>query len=115
MRVAAPRPALAPRPLAPHAPRPPPCARRRAVPAAAAAAAPDAPSFSVVRVRGDGSCLFRALAQGASILEGRGKMSEAELRPAGFALRRAICDHIAAHPADFEPFLTAPLRVYLLR
>lgn len=53
-----PKPQPSPNPAAPRS-----CAAAQALSAAAV------PSFQVLRVPGDGSCLFRALAQGRSVLE----------------------------------------------
>jgi hypothetical protein len=100
--------AVARRLAAPPSRRPAPTRR-----VAARAAAEDAPSFTVLSIPGDGSCLFRALAQGAAVLDSGKPLPRSELRAAGFAVRRGICAHIATHAPDFTPFIDAPLRAYL--
>ena len=93
---------------------PSPAAAAAAAVAAAAAAEPVDPRFTLVRIPGDGSCLFRALAQGDHALTHGGALLDgAGLLAAGFALRRSICAALTTRRADVEPFLECPFEAYV--
>ena len=72
------------------------------------------PRFTLVRVPGDGSCLFRSLAQGHHALEhGGALLDKAGLLSAGFSLRRAVCAALVARRSQVEPFLECPFPAYI--
>ncbi|KAK9825214.1 hypothetical protein WJX74_000254 [Apatococcus lobatus] len=75
------------------------------------------PEWSRIRVRGDGNCLFRALAQGSHRLSAGSEnaLPEAEERQAAAQLRRAICEELRNHQADIEPFLEGNFGAYVRR
>lgn len=77
-----------------------------------AAGPPSGPSsstsshFKLLRVTGDGSCLFRAIGQGDHLAKGaKDPMSEAEETKAARALRLAVVKEMAARRGAIEPFI----------
>jgi OTU domain-containing protein 6 len=90
----------------------PPNDRASAPLSAAAPAQP--PRFTLVRVPGDGSCLFRALAQGDHALANGGALlSKTGLLAAGFDVRRRVCAALTARRAETEPFIDCPFPAYV--
>jgi hypothetical protein len=76
------------------------------------------PRFTLVRIptgpAGDGSCLFRALAQGDHALShGGALLPKAGLLTAGFEVRRRVCAALVRARADIEPFLDCPFPAYI--
>ena len=88
--------------------------RTQPPPPASPSSAPTDPRFALIRIPGDGSCLFRALAQGNHALSNGGALlDKAGLLAAGFDLRRSICVVLTARRAAIEPFLDCPFQAYI--
>lgn len=107
-----PRPAAAP-PPPPPSPLPTSFPFPGALPSSASSSSPD-PRFALIRIPGDGSCLFRALAQGNHALgNGGALLDRTGLLTAGFDLRRSICAVLTARRSSIEPFLDCPFPAYI--
>ncbi|KAK9826106.1 hypothetical protein WJX81_004241 [Elliptochloris bilobata] len=87
-------------------------ATRPAAPVLALSAAA-VPSFEVLRVPGDGSCLFRALAQGRSVLEQGRPLERDALLHDGYKLRQDVCEAMLARREDIAPFIVGRIDVYV--
>ncbi|KAK9862238.1 hypothetical protein WJX84_002419 [Apatococcus fuscideae] len=74
-------------------------------------------SLTRVRIRGDGNCLFRALARGHhQLLAGQaGSLEEADERLAAQKLRSCVCRELRSRQADIEPFLDDDFGSYVRR
>ena len=68
---------------------------------------PSSPNqFKLLRVTGDGSCLFRAMAQGDHLAKGSSEpMSESEETKAARGLRLAVVKEMSARRESIEPFI----------
>ena len=80
--------------------------------AASSAGAPDdGAEWAVLRITGDGRCLFRSLAQGDHLAQRAERGLPAALLPAGEeaasadALRHAVCDALEGSREDMEAFI----------
>ena len=75
---------------------------------------PQQQQFGIRQITGDGSCLFRALAQGSqycSLLDANQPLrflNPKEETEAATALRQLVCDALLARASHFSPFITGP-------
>ncbi|BDA45848.1 probable OVARIAN TUMOR DOMAIN-containing deubiquitinating enzyme 4 [Coccomyxa sp. Obi] len=69
--------------------------------------------FEIHKIAGDGSCLFRAIAQGAHHVSTGSLLSRRELFEAGFDLRREVCAEMVRRREDIEPFIPGLFDAYV--
>ncbi|CAL8470555.1 g10097 [Coccomyxa elongata] len=65
------------------------------------------------RIAGDGSCLFRAIAQGAHHVSTGSLLGRRQLFEAGFDLRREVCAEMVRRREDIEPFIPGVFDAYV--
>ncbi|KAK9904217.1 hypothetical protein WJX75_007060 [Coccomyxa subellipsoidea] len=69
--------------------------------------------FEIHRIAGDGSCLFRAVAQGAHHTSTGALLSGRELFEEGFGLRREVCAEMVRRREEIEPFIPGLFDAYV--
>jgi OTU domain-containing protein 6 len=116
--------ARAPPPLPPPPARRPAAAalldRARACRVYASQQARASASWAVLRVSGDGACLFRSLAQGAHLAAAAPgaparPLSAPEEDAAAAALRAAVCDELERRRDELAPFIDGDFDAYVAR
>ncbi len=95
------------RAASPSSPSPPQCSTHPAPPH-------DSPSeWQVLRIRGDGRCMFRSLAQGQCLQQKGGLLVGEEETAAADALRGAICKKLQEKCDDIAPFIEGDFDQYV--
>ncbi|KAL6777313.1 CPLD17 [Auxenochlorella protothecoides x Auxenochlorella symbiontica] len=69
-------------------------------------------SMQVIRILGDGRCMYRALVRGLHLAQNKPLQPSEETNQAD-ALRRRVCDELGKRREDFEPFIDCDFDAYV--